>query len=51
MNQSQSGFVTINGAQLYYEVAGQGKPLVMLHSHLVDSGQWDDQFHHFAATR
>jgi pimeloyl-ACP methyl ester carboxylesterase len=34
----------VNGAQLYYEVAGDGPALVMLHGHLLDSGQWDDQF-------
>ncbi len=50
MSNSQSGFAPINGAQLYYEVAGSGQPLVMLHSHLVDSGQWDEQFVYFAAT-
>ncbi len=46
--ERQSGFAEVNGAQLYYEVAGAGHPLVMLHGHLIDSGQWDDQFDLFA---
>jgi pimeloyl-ACP methyl ester carboxylesterase len=46
--ERQSGFADVNGAQLYYELAGAGHPLVMLHGHLIDSGQWDDQFDLFA---
>jgi 3-oxoadipate enol-lactonase len=51
MNASRQGFAEINGASLYYETAGAGVPLVMLHGHLVDSRQWDDQFAAFGATR
>jgi len=29
--QKQSGFAEVNGARLYYEDAGAGRPLVMLH--------------------
>ncbi|MEZ4615467.1 MAG: alpha/beta hydrolase [Caldilineaceae bacterium] len=47
----RSGFAEINGARLYYEIAGSGRPLVMLHSHLLDSGQWDEQVAYFATTR
>ena len=36
--------VDVRGAQLWCEVAGEGPWLVMLHGHLIDSGQWDDQF-------
>ncbi len=50
MNPTRSGFADINGASLYYEVAGVGEPLVMLHGHLVDCRQWDDQFAQFGAT-
>src|SRR5262245_53834196 len=45
---AEQGFVEVNGARLYYEVAGAGHPLVMLHGHLIDSGQWDEQFAQFA---
>jgi pimeloyl-ACP methyl ester carboxylesterase len=47
---TQSGLVEINGAKLYYETAGAGPAFVMLHSHLLDCRQWDDQFELFAAT-
>lgn len=38
------GRVRLNGAELYYEVAGVGQPLVLLHDGLLDSRVWDDQF-------
>jgi 3-oxoadipate enol-lactonase len=33
---------------LYYEIAGEGHPLVLIHGGLVNSGLWDDQFEVFA---
>ena len=42
------GFVEVNGARLWSETAGSGPALVMLHGHLIDSGQWDSQFVEFA---
>lgn len=33
---------------LYYEIAGAGHPLVLIHGGLVNSGLWDDQFEVFA---
>ena len=33
---------------LYYEIAGEGRPLVLIHGGLVNSGLWDDQFAVFA---
>ncbi len=42
---STTGF--FNG--LYYEIAGEGHPLVLIHGGLVNSGMWDDQFEVFAA--
>jgi pimeloyl-ACP methyl ester carboxylesterase len=33
---------------LYYEIAGEGQPLVLIHGGLVNSGLWDDQFEVFA---
>lgn len=50
MPPAPKGFANINGASLYYETAGAGQPLVMLHGHLLDSRQWDDQFALFSAT-
>lgn len=44
----RKGFAQINGVELYYEVAGEGYPFVMLHGHLLDSRQWDEQLEFFA---
>ena len=43
-----SGFAGVNGARLWYEEAGSGPAVVLLHGHLIDSGQWDAQFPVFA---
>jgi 3-oxoadipate enol-lactonase len=45
---SSSGFAEIRGARLYYEMAGEGEPLVLLHAGLLDRRMWDDQFQSFA---
>jgi len=42
-----SGFAEVNGAQLYYEEAGNGHPLLLIHGGLVHSSMWDDQFEAF----
>jgi len=44
----QKGFANVNGTRLYYEVAGEGHPLVLNHGGLVDNHLWDDQFAEFA---
>ncbi len=38
----------VNGAMLYYEVAGEGEPLVLVHAGIADSGMWDGQVEAFA---
>ena len=48
VGQRQKGFAEVNGTSLYYEVAGQGHPLVLNHGGLVDNHLWDDQFEVFA---
>jgi 3-oxoadipate enol-lactonase len=45
---SQSGMAAVNGTTLYYEVAGEGFPLVLIHGGAVDSRAFDDQFNEFA---
>lgn len=42
--QIQTGFAPVNGAQLYYEVAGTGQPMILLHAGVADCRMWDDQF-------
>ena len=48
VDQIQKGFAEVNGTRLYYEVAGEGHPLVLNHGGLVDNHLWDDQFDEFA---
>jgi len=42
------GRARVNGAELYYEVKGEGQPLVLLHDGLLDRRVWDEQFMAFA---
>jgi pimeloyl-ACP methyl ester carboxylesterase len=46
--ESLSGFTHINGADLYYEVKGDGQPLLLIHAGVADGRMWDDQFEVFA---
>lgn len=46
--QTKSGFVNNGNARLYYETAGQGLPLVMIHAGVADSRQWNNEFAFFA---
>ena len=43
-----AGMANINGAQLYYEVKGDGYPLVLLHAGVADSRMWDQQIDVFS---
>lgn len=38
-----AGFAEVNGTRLYYEVAGRGRTVVLIHGGLVDSRMWDRQ--------
>jgi 3-oxoadipate enol-lactonase len=44
----ETGFVEVDGGRLYYEVAGAGRPLVLIHAGVADSRMWDPQFAEFA---
>jgi pimeloyl-ACP methyl ester carboxylesterase len=46
--QTISDFLPIKGAKLYYEITGQGFPLVLVHSRWMHSGLWDEQVKAFA---
>lgn len=46
--QIDQGFADVNGTHLYYEVAGSGHPLVLIHGFTLDTRMWDDQFEVFA---
>jgi pimeloyl-ACP methyl ester carboxylesterase len=45
---NKSDYALIGGAQIYYEVAGEGDALVLLHAGICDSRMWDEQFAAFA---
>ena len=48
MTTTDSGYIAVAGGQLYYEVAGEGAPVVLSHAGIVDSRMWDDQWSDFA---
>jgi hypothetical protein len=37
-NEGQSGVTPVEGGRLYYEVAGEGPPVVLVHA-----GMWDSR--------
>jgi len=41
----EKGFAQVNGTKLYYEIAGTGEPLVLLHGNFGDRRHWDFQFY------
>ena len=44
----ESGYVLIDNAKIYYQVAGRGTPLIMIHAGVADSRQWKNEFAHFS---
>lgn len=42
------GIANVNCTRLYYEMAGVGHPLVLIHGNTLDIRMWDDQFEPFA---
>jgi pimeloyl-ACP methyl ester carboxylesterase len=40
----ESGTLPVAGGGLYYEVAGSGDPVVLIHGGFGDRRMWDDQF-------
>ena len=41
---SETGYADVDGAQIYYEIAGEGEPVVLVHGFTLDTRMWDDQF-------
>jgi 3-oxoadipate enol-lactonase len=48
MLMAETGFLEGEGARLYYEVAGSGPALVLIHAGIADSRMWEVQFAEFA---
>lgn len=47
-NQSITGLAPVNRGQLFYEVAGSGKPVLLIHAGVADHTMWDEQFNLFS---
>lgn len=45
---AKAGFAAAAGVELYYEAAGAGHPLLLLHAGVADCRMWDEQFAVFA---
>jgi 3-oxoadipate enol-lactonase len=41
--KSETGFLEFDGARIYYEVAGQGDPVVLVHAGIANLRMWDRQ--------
>ena len=48
MKPTASGFVDVGGARLYYDMAGEGHPLILIHAGIADSTMWDELLPTFA---
>jgi pimeloyl-ACP methyl ester carboxylesterase len=48
VTEVQTGYVSINNANLYYEIAGDGHPFVLVHAGVTDNTMWDTQFAEFS---
>src|SRR5947209_3658392 len=46
---AQHGYCDVQGGKIYYEVAGQGHPLVLIHGGQLDRRMWDEQFQFFSS--
>lgn len=44
----QSDYVHVDNGKIYYQVTGEGPPLVLIHAGFLDSRMWDEQFKLFA---
>ena len=44
----KKGFAEVNGAKLYYEITGNGEPIVLIHGNGGDCRHWDNQFISFS---
>lgn len=44
----QSEIITVNGKNLYYEVYGEGQPLIFLHGYSLSSNSWKDYVSDFS---
>jgi len=43
-----TGFADINDTSIYYEIKGQGTPIILMHGFACDTRNWDNQFELFS---
>jgi 3-oxoadipate enol-lactonase len=43
-----SSYIPSGAARLYYELSGQGEPIVFIHAAVADCRQWNHEFAHFS---
>jgi pimeloyl-ACP methyl ester carboxylesterase len=48
MNTAETGFVEIDGQQIYYSIQGDGPPMVFVHGWTLNLNYWDAQVAHFS---
>jgi len=46
--EAETGYVDVEGARLYYEAAGEGETVILIHGGFLDRRTWDGQFETFA---
>lgn len=46
----KQGFAKVSNAKIYYEMIGEGQPLILIHGGNMDRRMWDEQFAAFAKT-
>jgi pimeloyl-ACP methyl ester carboxylesterase len=42
--EAESGYINVDGGKLYYEIAGEGEYIVLLHDGILHREVWDEQF-------
>ncbi len=47
---TQTDFAELNGANFYYEKAGDGPPVVFIHAGIADGRMWNEQFEALAGS-
>ena len=44
----KTGFADVHGAKIYYQIAGEGQPFVMIHAGISDHRMWNNEFDYYA---
>lgn len=47
-NTKLSGYIDVDGGKLYYDITGNGEPIIFLHNGMIHSVVWDDQIGEFS---